>query len=60
MKRSRYQELSREDLQLELATSVHERECLKVAALFGEPVEKALAFTGMKIAKLQKLLLAVP
>jgi hypothetical protein len=59
MKRSRYQEMTREDLQLELATVVHERECLQLAALFGEAVEKGLAFTKMRIAKLQRLLAAL-
>jgi hypothetical protein len=55
----RFQGMSTEQLRLELATALHDRECAKLAALFGVDVAGWLLVNMTKIAKLRKLL-AVP
>ena len=56
----RYQGMSTEDLRLELATALHDRECAKLAALFNEDVGGWLLVNTAKITKLRKLLSALP
>jgi hypothetical protein len=51
--------MSPEDLRLELATALHDRECLKLAALVShEDVTGWLMVNGARITKLRKLLAA--
>lgn len=53
----RFQRLTAEDLQLELATAVHERECAKLAAIVNRaPMRGIITATTGKINTLRELL----
>ena len=52
----RFQGLSTEQLRLELATALHDRECARLAALFNEDVTGWLFVNTARITKLRTLL----
>lgn len=52
----RFQGMSTEQLRLELATALHDRECARLAALFGQDVAGWLMVNGARITRLRKLL----
>lgn len=54
-----FRRMSAEEMRIELATAVHERECAKLAALFGQDVTGWLLVSGARIMQLRKLLAEV-